>query len=235
MDGFSYNDIFETKGLEYLIIIVFLCFLIPFWMLLNKQSKMAKNLQKAWGSLSAHLLKVPQGLYFSGNHTWMFMEKSGKAKVGLDDLLVHLTGALSFKQVCNSGEIVRKGDLLTEVRQGGKMLKIFSPISGMITEINPDLNGFASYDPYGKGWFCRIKPSNWMEETRNCYFGEQASEFSRKEFDRFKDFLSRTMVNYSPEAAMIIMQDGGEICDQPLSDLPAEVWNRFQNEFLDLP
>jgi len=234
MDGFSYTDIFATKGIEYLVIIAFLVLLIPFWWMLNKQSKIGKKIQKVFKSLSSEILKVPQGLYLSENHTWMFMEKSGNAKVGLDDLLVHLTGAISFKRIRNSGETVSKGELLTEVYQNGKILKIYSPVSGIITEFNPDLNGNASEDPYGKGWFCKIKPAKWKEETINCYLGDEASEFSKKELDRFKEFLSRTMTDYAPETAMIIMQDGGEICDQPLSDLPADVWKRFQNEFLDL-
>ena len=39
MDGFSYSDIFATKGIEYLIIISFLALLVPFWIILNKQVK----------------------------------------------------------------------------------------------------------------------------------------------------------------------------------------------------
>ncbi len=39
MDGFTYINIFETKGIEYLAIIAFLVMLIPFWLLLNRKSK----------------------------------------------------------------------------------------------------------------------------------------------------------------------------------------------------
>lgn len=48
MDGFSYHNIFETKGLEYLAIVVFFAILIPFWMILNKQVKISKEIQKNW-------------------------------------------------------------------------------------------------------------------------------------------------------------------------------------------
>ena len=37
MDGFTYHDIFETKGLEYLAIIAFFLLLIPFWIILNRK------------------------------------------------------------------------------------------------------------------------------------------------------------------------------------------------------
>jgi hypothetical protein len=33
---------------------------------------------------------------------------------------------------------------------------------------------------------------------------------------------------------MILLQDGGEIRDNVLSELPNEVWKNFQEEFLNL-
>jgi glycine cleavage system H protein len=37
MDGFTYVNIFDTKGVEYLAIIAFLLLLIPFWLFLKNQ------------------------------------------------------------------------------------------------------------------------------------------------------------------------------------------------------
>jgi len=236
MDGFSYSDIFETKGVEYLVIIAFLALLIPFWVVLNKQTKMTKQIQTALGVLSARILKIPQGLFYGKNHTWMFMEKTGAAKVGLDDLLLHLTGKVRFGNLKNPGEMILKGDLLTEIDQNGKLLRIFSPVSGKIVDTNSMLNesnGLLNEDPYGKGWIYKIKPSNWIDETKSCYFAEEATNWSAKELERFKDFLARTMKGYTLETAMIIMQDGGELLDHSLSALPDEIWKDFQKEFLN--
>ena len=47
MDGFSYNNIFETKGIEYLVVIAFFALLIPFWITLNKQAKITGQIQKS--------------------------------------------------------------------------------------------------------------------------------------------------------------------------------------------
>ena len=236
MDGFSYSDIFATKGIEYIVIIAFLALLIPFWIVLNKQAKITRQIQTTLGALSAKILRIPQGLFYSGNHIWMHMEKAGTAKVGLDDLLLHLTGKVKFSTLKKPGEPINKGDLLTEIDQNGKMLRIYSPLSGKITDTNLTLNesnGMLNDDPYGKGWIYKIKPSNWIAETKSCYFAEEATEWSAKELERFKDFLARTMKNYHSETAMIIMQDGGEICDHSLSILPDEIWKDFQKEFLN--
>jgi len=237
MDGFSYSDIFATKGIEYLIIITFLVLLIPFWLVLNKQKQISSTIQKALGFLSASILKIPQGLFYSRNHTWMHMEKSGTAKIGLDDLLLHITGEVKFKIHKKQGDEIIKGDQLTEIDQNGKLLRILSPVSGKITNINSTINenhGMLNEDPYGKGWIYKIKPSNWVAETKSCYFAEEATNWSAKELERFKDFLAVSMKNYAPEPSMVILQDGGELCDHSLSALPNEIWRDFEDEFLNL-
>ena len=237
MDGFSYHDIFATKGIEYLIIITFLVLLIPFWIVLNKQKEIGRKIQKAFGFLSASILKVPQGLFYSKNHTWMYMEQSGSAKVGLSDLLLHITGEVKFCNHKNPGDMVLKGELLTEIDQNGKLLKILSPVSGKIMNLNSTINenpGMLNEDPYGKGWIFKIKPSNWIAETKACYFAEEATTWSATELERFKDFLAISMKNYSAEPAMVILQDGGELSDHSLSAYSDEIWKDFEKEFLVL-
>ena len=237
MDGFSYSDIFATKGIEYLIIITFLVLLIPFWMVLNKKIEIKIKIQQALGFLTAGILRIPQGLYYSKNHTWMYMEKAGTAKVGIDDLLLHITGEVKFNHLKNPGELISKGDLLTEINQNGKLLRIFSPVSGKIMNLNATINenpGMLNEDPYGKGWIYKIKPSNWIGEAKTCYFAEEATNWSANELERFKDFLAVSMKNYASEPSMVILQDGGELCDHSLSAYSEEIWKDFEKEFLNL-
>ena len=235
MEGFSYTNIFETKGTEYLVIIAFLAMLIPFWVLLNKQVKITKHIQKVLGNLSVNILKIPQGLFYSKNHTWAHLQESGIAKVGLDDLLLHLTGEVKLGYLRQPGEIIIKDDLLAEIDQNGKFLKIFSPISGKIIHTNSLLNEnpeMLNEDPYGRGWICKIKPSNWVVETNSYYLAEDATLFSRQELDKFKEFISASIGKYSPQPSMLILQDGGELLDQPLPGLPPEAWQEFQEDFM---
>jgi len=235
MEGFSYNNIFETKGIEYLAIIAFFAILIPFWLLLNKQVKNKKQLQKSLGSLSPNSLQIPQGLFFSRFHTWTHLERSGVAKVGLDDLLVHITGEVSFSRLLDSGERIKKGDFLGEIVQNDKRLKIYSPISGEIVETNsllvksPEL---MNEDPYQKGWMYKIKPTSWVADTQSYFLAEDASIWAKQELERFKDFLAESIGKYSPDPSSVILQDGGELRDQPLSELPNEIWQDFQQEFM---
>ena len=236
MDGFTYTNIFETKGIEYLAIIAFFLMLVPFWLLLNRQAKISKQLHSVLGLLTAESLKIPQGLFFNRFHTWTHLERTGIAKVGIDDLLIHLTGILSFRAVKKTGELISKGDLLAELERDGKLLHIYSPISGEVVEVNSKLvkdPTELNADPYVKGWMYKLKPVNWVAETNSYLLAQEATEWSVNELERFKDFLATSMVKYSPMQSNVILQDGGELSDQPLSDLPNEVWKDFQQDFLE--
>jgi glycine cleavage system H protein len=236
MDGFSYNNIFETKGIEYLIIIAFLVMIIPFWIIINRKAKKANQIRMAFGNLSAGILKIPQGLFYSKNHTWAFLEKSGTTKVGLDDFLLHITGEVKFSNLKTPGNFINKGELLADIEQNGKLLQIYSPISGRIMNTNTMLyenSGVINEDPYGKGWIYKIKPSEWMAETDSYYLADEAIAWSKRELERFKDFMAVSMKKYLPETSMVVLQDGGELRDQPLSELPNEVWQDFQKSFLN--
>jgi len=237
MDGFTYTNIFDTKGIEYIVIIAFLLLLIPFWLALNKPVLINEKFRKALGVLSAAVLRIPQGIFYSKNHTWAYLEKSGAAKVGLDDLLVHITGEVNIRQLKNPGDSVRKGDLLAEMDQNGKSLNVLSPISGTILNSNSDLNvnrELLNEDPYGKGWLYDIKPTNWVAEIPSFYMANEATDWFNKELIRYKDFLALNMKKYSPDPSMIILQDGGELSENSLSGLPDELWKDFQKEFLNL-
>ncbi len=235
MDGFSYNNIFDTKGIEYIVIIAFLLLLIPFWLALNRQVKITERIQKAWGILSASILKIPQGIFYSKNHTWAYLEKSGTAKVGLDDLLLRITGEVSVRNMKNQGDKITKGDLLAEIDQNGRTLTISSPISGIVVNSNPALElnkELLNQDPYGKGWIYDIKPSDWVAEMPSCYLAEDATDWLKVELSRYKDFIATNAQKYSPET-MTVLQDGGELSENSLSVMPDELWKDFQKEFLN--
>lgn len=236
MDGFSYTNIFETKGIEYLIIIAFLLLIIPFWMAINRKSVMVKQLRGTLGVLTAAILKIPEGLYFNRNHTWTFLERNGIARIGVDDFLFHITGEVKMHPIFKPGDLIKKGDLILMAGNSGKVLRIYSPVSGEITGTNPLLNeGSVSLieDPYGQGWVYKIKPSNWIAETSSLYIADEAIAWTKSELDKFKDFMALSIRKYTPETSLAILQDGGELIDRPLSGLSDEVWQDFQRSFLD--
>lgn len=153
MENFTRVDIFDTKGIEYLFVIAYLLVLIIFWNI-AKNPQIIRQIKEGIRTISANLLRIPQGIFFNRFHTWTHLGESGEAKVGLDDFLQHVTGKIKFSHLKNPGEMIAKGDLLTMIDQEGKQLKVYSPISGKILTTNSMLNEnreIVYNRPYNKG------------------------------------------------------------------------------------
>jgi glycine cleavage system H protein len=235
MEGFTYTDIFATKGLEYLIIIGFFLILVPFWMMLTKKSASAAGIQIPVKIITNGLLKLPQGIFFSRYHTWAHLEKNGEAKIGLNDMLLHLTGEVKVNILKSEGETVEKGEVLARVQYNGNNLKIASPVSGTLSGTNELIinnPGLLKNDPYQQGWICSLKPASWKADTDSCFLAEDATQWAKEELVRVKEFFSLAAVNTDSGSMQVVMQDGGEIAEQVLTLFPQEVWRDFEEKFL---
>lgn len=235
MEGFTYTNIFDTKGIEYLAIITFFLVLIPFWILLTRPVKIPATIRQSIRFLSFGSFTIPQGLFYCKYHSWTYLEKSGLAKIGMDDFVSKLIGEARLIPLKNRGEHVKKGEKLATLNQHGKILNIFSPVTGEIIDLNDLLVNNPSIlpdDPYEKGWICKIKPDDWIRDTSSCFFASHATTWMEEEFYRFRDFLAAELSHRNGNSKYVL-QDGGELVAEPLSLLPGEIWTAFQNEFLE--
>jgi glycine cleavage system H lipoate-binding protein/ABC-type phosphate transport system substrate-binding protein len=181
-------------------------------------------------------LTVLNGLYFDKSHTWAFMEKNGLVKIGIDDFLQHVTGTITQLKMKKPGEKVSKGEYLLSVINKGRQLNICAPVSGTIKEQNVLLNCNSSIinsSPYAEGWVYIIEPSNWIREIQFLFMAEKYQKWVKDEFVRLKDFLAAIVNPSHTQYAQVILQDGGEIIDNPLAELGPEVWEDFQTRFMD--
>jgi glycine cleavage system H protein len=236
MEGYSYINIFDTKGIEYLVIIAFLLLLIPFSIFIEKKISFKSEVRRVVNLLSHSAIAIPQGLFFSKHHTWAYLEKSGKAKVGLDQMMLGIAGEMKVNPLRYSSEMIRKGDVLAEIGMNGKRLRVFSPISGEIIKINPLLAENALADSDGTTnhvWLYEIRPVNWKDDTNSYFLAEEATAWFKSELERLKDFLAKRSIHESHQPSMVILQDGGELNEIVMDDFPERVWKDFQTEFLD--
>jgi len=235
MNGFTYHNIFDTKGIEYLAIIVFFILLIPFWLILNRRYNKYGAAAQATGGLDKSRLRVPAGYYHTDFHTWSFLDRKGIARVGADDLLVQLLGRVEFRNLRTAGEKIMKGDAIAEIQQDGKKLSLLSPVSGEIVSVNSVMNekpGLIREDPYGEGWLFRIKPNAWLKEIQATHLADDSLTWMQKELDRFVHFLMASSSGSGSFHPDLVMQDGGLLREHPLSECPEEVWKEFQSQFL---
>lgn len=198
---------------------------------------------KKYAGTSAHLktinenvLTMPSGLYFDKSHTWVYLEKDGLAKVGIDDFLLHITGSFSRVKMKESGSKIKKGEAVLTLIQNGKQINLHSPVSGTIREINDVLitNPEVIHEsPYDLGWIYMVEPSNWLREIQFFNLASTYRDWVKSEFIRLKDFLAASLNSRSSSVPILSLQEGGELKCHILRDLGPEIWEEFQSNFID--
>jgi glycine cleavage system H lipoate-binding protein len=187
-------------------------------------------------TLNEQTFEIPNGLYFDKSHTWIFMEKDGQVKIGIDDFIPKVTGRFTRIVMKNPGDTVKRKEPVVQLIQHGKQISIYSPVSGTITDINEDLvtsPDNINNSPYEDGWIYQVEPSNWLRESGFFKLGLQYREWIKSELNRLKDFVACSHnLQLVPNAA-VAFQEGGEITAQPLKEMSPELWEDFQTYFID--
>ncbi|MBT3252564.1 MAG: hypothetical protein HN995_07490 [Candidatus Marinimicrobia bacterium] len=227
MPNLFYNDIFATKGIEYLLIISFFLVFIPFYSFLKEVEGPLFSLAK---------VRLPRGVFFDKTHTWAYLKSAGQVQVGVDDFLAALTGPVSLQLHKMVGEEVQRGDHLATLKGEGKSLKVYSPVSGTMKSINKKaLHKFSkrTSNDFTENWLFDMAPKRWDVEKAMLIIGEKAQQWVQQEQARLRDVLAFAERKYDLSAQPILLQEGGEIEDKVLESLSPEIWEEFQSEFID--
>jgi glycine cleavage system H lipoate-binding protein len=178
----------------------------------------------------------PAGFFFDTSHTWTYLEKDGRVKVGLDQFLLHVTGPVTRVEMKEPGTVVRKGEPLLSIIQQGKKLVIHAPLTGKVTACNESLRTHPdriNQSPYDQGWIYLVEPERWVSELRQYYLGDTYKEWLRDEMNRLKEFFSRGIALLVGGVPAPVIQDGGEISYGILGEFGPEVWEEFQVRFIN--
>jgi glycine cleavage system H lipoate-binding protein len=202
----------------------------------KKSSFISTHREKEIQILNESAVTSPGGLLFDKSHTWAYMERDGLVRIGVDDFLQHVTGAITGVRLMEPGDAVRRGEKMLTIIRDGKQLNLYAPVTGIIRSLNTDLyldSSIINSSPYSDGWVYLIEPKNWLREISMMYHNERFREWIRDEFARLKDFIAATLKSHYPAYEQVVLQDGGELTDNPLEKLGPEVWEDFQTNFID--
>jgi len=187
------------------------------------------------GAIDEDAIAVPEGLFYDKSHTWSFLEKDGKVRMGMDDFMKQVTGPITRIKFRKSGDHVRKGEPIISIIQNGKQLTLNAPVSGTIDTINETLKAditALNNTPFDEGWLYLIAPDNWQQETPFLKMASEYKTWIQGEIIRLKDFLAYSLNINNTHFAQVALQDGGAVKKHVLKDLPPEAWEDFQNTFL---
>lgn len=177
-------------------------------------------------------VRMPEGIFFAPNHTWLNLFPSGKVRIGLDDFIGRMLDRPEVAFLKQEGEAVRKGDPILRLKQGPHSLTVRAPIGGTILSKNRNLAARPENMRemlFSDGWAYTIQPFQ-TTELRNLLFGEETKAWVRTEFGRLRDVLAR--VTGSANAAPVLLQDGGVPVAGLMKDAPESWWNAIDEEFL---
>ncbi|MCB0374326.1 MAG: glycine cleavage system protein GcvH [Sinomicrobium sp.] len=110
-------------------------------------------------------MNIPSDLKYTRDHEWVKIE-GDTAIVGITDFAQSELGDIVYVEVETIGETLEKEEVFGTVEAVKTVSDLFLPLSGTITEFNPDLEEApekVNRDPYGDGWMIKIKYSNASE------------------------------------------------------------------------
>lgn len=107
----------------------------------------------------------PKNLKFTKEHEWVRVD-GDEATIGITDFAAGELGDIVFVELPKVGAVVTAMQSMGTIEAVKTVADLYAPVSGNVTAINgaleqgPDL---VNKDPFGDGWFVRVKMSNRKE------------------------------------------------------------------------
>lgn len=118
---------------------------------------------------------IPDHLYYwPEKHVWAALA-DGIVTVGITDIAQNLAHNVLSALPKDVGRPAKKGKSLGTVESSKWVGPVTSPLDGEVVEANSLLTsdpGILNRDPYGEGWFVRIRPDDWSRDSADLVTGE---------------------------------------------------------------
>jgi glycine cleavage system H protein len=111
------------------------------------------------------MANVPSDLKYAKSHEWVRVN-GDTATVGISDHAQHELTDVVFVELPALNRQVKAGEACAVVESVKTASDIYSPVSGQIIEVNKavvDNPALVNIEPYGGGWFYKIKLGNPAE------------------------------------------------------------------------
>ena len=228
----SHHDIFSmysTKGLEYLIAVVFLFLFIPFWRFVNGAGAAEPAVAweaPRWVGQLADWFRVPAHVYFHPGHAWATVGDGDLVTVGMDDFARKLVGPVSSIALREVGARVAQGEKAWTLVSDGKSVDMLSPVDGTVVAVNEEVARSPERlggDPYGEGWLMRVRAPRLAPNMKQLLSGALARRF-------IEDACDRLQALTTPDLGRVY-QDGGLPVDGMARALRPGDWDRMVRAF----
>jgi len=106
-----------------------------------------------------------KNLKFTKEHEWVRID-GDEATIGITDFAAGELGDIVFVELPKVGASVTAMQSMGTIEAVKTVADLYAPVSGVVTAINNSLEqgpDLVNKDPFGDGWFVRVKMSNKKE------------------------------------------------------------------------
>ena len=109
---------------------------------------------------------VPIELGYATTHEWAKQDEEGLIVIGISDHAQDALGDIVYVELPEIGQQIVVGEEAGVVESVKAASDIYAPVSGAVAEINEALEDSpetVNQDPYGDGWFFKLKVTDERE------------------------------------------------------------------------
>jgi glycine cleavage system H protein len=119
---------------------------------------------------------IPEDRYYwVEKHAWARLEADGTVTIGITDVAQHMAKGIINATPKDLGRTVKQGKSAGTLESGKWVGPVTSPVTGEILEVNEAVKAkpaLINDDPYGEGWFVKVRPADWDGESAILVTGE---------------------------------------------------------------
>jgi glycine cleavage system H protein len=107
-------------------------------------------------------MNFPENLRYTKDHEWVRLE-GDIAIIGITEFAQSELGDIVYVEIETLDQHLGAEAVFGTVEAVKTVSDLFLPVTGTITEINPELNNkpeLVNSDPYGEGWMIKVKIDN---------------------------------------------------------------------------
>jgi glycine cleavage system H protein len=127
-------------------------------------------------------MKFPTDCSYTKEHEWVRVQ-DGVAIVGITEYAQKELGDVVFVELPKVGDTFDTNETFANVESVKAVSEVFSPVAGEVLEVNQELVDspqLVNDDPYGDGWFIKLKVA-YAEELKDLLNSDEYAEFVAEE------------------------------------------------------
>jgi glycine cleavage system H protein len=130
--------------------------------------------------------QIPAEFYYTKEHEWVHIENTN-CRIGVTDYAQNSLHEIVYVDLPKVGAKVVQMQSLGTVESVKAVADVYSPISGVVLEVNSELSDapeLVNKSPYEKGWITIIRPDDLKKELSVLMRPEDYRDFVKKITDK---------------------------------------------------